>query len=142
MNKNKLKGFTLLELMIVVAIVSILATIAFPSYQSYVQKGNRADAISAMQAILDAQERFYLNNNTYTTDLDDPDPTIGLGFPNDAIALANYNIAAAACGSGLTTCVEITATAIGDQVADGNLIMNTQGRADRDDGAITSLTGR
>lgn len=63
------KGVTLMELMIAVAIVSILATIAVPSYQRYVMRAQRTDATAALLRIAAAQEKFYLNNNTYTNDL-------------------------------------------------------------------------
>ena len=62
------KGMTLIELMIAVAVVGILATIAYPSYQNQVRRSNRADAITALTAMANAQERFYLANNTYATD--------------------------------------------------------------------------
>ena len=48
-------GFTLIELMITVAIVGILAMVAYPSYQSYIRKGNRADGTSLLQAASLAQ---------------------------------------------------------------------------------------
>ncbi len=56
-------GFTLIELMIVVAIVGILAAIAYPSYQNSVQNSRRADAQSALTAFSNAMERYYTNNN-------------------------------------------------------------------------------
>lgn len=64
---NKQNGFTLIELMIVVAIIGVLSAIAFPSYQSYMKKSARADAKVGLSKLADKQERFYLQNNTYTT---------------------------------------------------------------------------
>ncbi len=64
MKKNN--GFTLIELMIVVAIIGVISAIAFPSYTSYMKKSARADAKVGMSKIADKQERFYLQNNTYT----------------------------------------------------------------------------
>ena len=58
-------GFTLIELMIVVAIVAILAAIAYPSYTSYVEKARRADAKSALLDASQRLERCYTQNNTY-----------------------------------------------------------------------------
>lgn len=59
-------GFTLLELMIVVAIVAVLAGIAYPSYQDSIRKARRADAKAALLEAAGRQERFYTENNQYT----------------------------------------------------------------------------
>ncbi|MDQ1119782.1 MULTISPECIES: type IV pilin protein [Pseudoxanthomonas] len=58
-------GFTLLELMIVVAVVAILAAIAFPSYQDYVRKARRAQAKADLLEYAQLAERFHTVNNTY-----------------------------------------------------------------------------
>lgn len=58
-------GFTLIEIMIVVAIVAILSAIAYPAYQDQVRKGRRADAMAQMLTLAQAYERFYTSNNTY-----------------------------------------------------------------------------
>ncbi len=63
--KNK-SGFTLVELMIVIAIIGILAAVGYPSYLNSVTKANRADAIEALLAEAGRMEVYYLNNNTYT----------------------------------------------------------------------------
>ncbi len=63
----KNKGFSLIELMIVLAIIGILSAIGYPSYDSYMKKSRRADGKIALQRMADRQERFYLQNNTYTT---------------------------------------------------------------------------
>lgn len=59
------KGFTLLELMITVAIVGILASVAYPAYTDYVKTAKRADAIKALLAEEARIEEYYLNNDTY-----------------------------------------------------------------------------
>ncbi len=59
---------TLIELMIVVVIVGILASIAVPSYRNYVLRAQRTDAKTALLRVAAAQEKFYLQNNTYASD--------------------------------------------------------------------------
>ena len=63
--RNKLKGFTLIELMITVVIVGILAAIAYPSYQNSVTRSRRADAQGALTQLNNAMERVFTQNNTY-----------------------------------------------------------------------------
>ncbi len=64
MKKNK--GFTLIELMIVIAIIGILAAVGYPSYVSHVKKANRADGIDSLVALSGRMEEFYLVNDSYT----------------------------------------------------------------------------
>ena len=61
------KGFTLIELMIVVAVIAILAAIAYPSYQEQVRRGRRADAKATLMELSQFMERHYTENNRYTT---------------------------------------------------------------------------
>ena len=61
------RGFTLIEVMIVVAIVAILATIALPSYQESVRKSRRADAVLALQRIQIEQEKFRAECSSYAS---------------------------------------------------------------------------
>lgn len=61
------RGFTLIELMVVVAIVGILASVAYPSFMSQVQKSRRSDAVAALSAFQQAQERWRANNPTYAS---------------------------------------------------------------------------
>jgi len=63
------RGFTLIEMMVVVAIVGILAAVAYPSYMNQARKGRRSDAVDAASRVMQAQERWRANNATYSTNL-------------------------------------------------------------------------
>jgi type IV pilus assembly protein PilE len=65
MLKSKPHGFTLLELMITVAVVAILATIAYPSYQSQLRKSRRTEGTAALLNLQIAEEKYFLVNNQY-----------------------------------------------------------------------------
>lgn len=69
--RKRMRGITLLELMIVVVIIGILAAIAYPSYRQHVQRAKRTEAMSALLRIATEQERYYLNTNEYAVKLAD-----------------------------------------------------------------------
>jgi len=73
--RKYMRGVTLMELMIVVVILGILTAIAYPSYRQYAAKAKRNEAKACLLQVATMEERFYLQNNTYTTDM------IALGFP-------------------------------------------------------------
>ena len=62
------RGITLMELMIVVVIVGIMAAIAYPNYRDFAARAKRNEAMDILLEIAQNQERFYLQNNTYTAD--------------------------------------------------------------------------
>ena len=66
---NQVKGFTLMELMIVVAIVGILATIAYPSYSEYIWRSNRTEAQRELVSLANLQEQLFVDQRAYTTDM-------------------------------------------------------------------------
>ena len=63
-------GFSLLELIIVIAIVSILAALAIPNYSNFITRSNRADAKGALLLIANAQEQYFLSNKSYASGIE------------------------------------------------------------------------
>lgn len=116
---KKTKGFTLIELMIVVAIIAILAAIAIPSYTEYVKKGRRVDAKDALSALQLAQEKYRGNNASYgTLDQLGLSATSTQGFYTIAITAASataYTATATATGvqASDTACPTLTVTQAG-----------------------------
>ncbi len=76
--RSRIAGTTLIELMIVVIVVGILASVAIPSYHRYSMRAHRTEAKSALLAVQLRQERFYLDNRTYTNNL------AALGLPEQS----------------------------------------------------------
>jgi len=113
--KPKSAGMTLIELMIVVAIVALLAAIAVPSYRQYVLRANRTEATTALLQLAAAQEKFYLQNNTYAGNaLLAVAPPAGLGL-SATTAGGRYTVAITAANA---AAFSATATAAGAQAAD------------------------
>jgi type IV pilus assembly protein PilE len=103
------QGVTLVELLIVVAIVGILGTIAVANYRGHVIRSNRAEATAALLRIQVAQEKYYLSRNTYANNV----ALLGLGSTTER-GLYTLQIADGANAAGYTA----QATAAGSQVSD------------------------
>ncbi len=87
MSRRKAAGFSLIELMIVVAIVAILAAVAYPSYQQHIIRNNRAAAQQYVLEVSSLQHQYILDNRSYATTL------AALGTTPDARVSVNYTIA-------------------------------------------------
>ena len=100
------KGFTLIELMIVVAIVGILAAIAYPSYQGYIERTNRADMMSEMQQIASRIEANKINYKRYdrvplsSIFSSNPATDGSISFPSSGTALYTVTIGTGIPGEG------------------------------------------
>lgn len=118
MRSSNQHGFTLMEMLIVVAIMGVLASIALPAYQNSVLRSSRADAKTELLQVASDQERYFSNFNTYVNDAT-PLNTPVVGGRNRTTQNGFYSISVAACGTGtIANCFVATATAQGDQADD------------------------
>ncbi|CAA0109372.1 Type II secretion system protein G [Zhongshania aliphaticivorans] len=110
------QGFSLLELMITVAIIGIVASIAYPSYQESVAKSRRSEAANALFTAAQALERYYSSNGRYTTTVGGS--TLPAVFPTSVPAngAAYYTIASTAAAANTYT---LKATRAGVMAGDG-----------------------
>ena len=101
MSRRVAKGFSLIELMIVVAIIAVLASLAYYNYSRYAFRARRADAREMLMRTAAAQERFFTNTNAYaisTADITNGPPQ-GLGLTATS-AGGNYTLTAASGNTG------------------------------------------
>ncbi len=93
---HTMRGITLIELLIVVVIIGIMGVIAYPSYRDFAARAKRNEAKAALLQIATNQERFYLQNNSYTCDM------TRLGFPAAAGVVTDsgtYTVDVTACNA-------------------------------------------
>jgi type IV pilus assembly protein PilE len=126
-SQSRANGFTLLELMIVAAIVAILAAIALPSYRGYVLRANRAQAKQFIGDVANREEQYLFDQRSYTTTIG----TGGLATAQPSETAGNYTFSVAITGNDCLGVAlpprgyAITATAVGAQASDGNLCLDS-----------------
>lgn len=128
--RNRTLGFTLIELMIAVAVVAILAAIALPNFLDSIRKSRRSEAFSAISAVQQAQERWRASNPQYADQLTASPPT-GLGLTSTTqngyytlsltnVTATSYEVVATAV-SGTTQANDGNCAKLGAQVTGGNV---------------------
>lgn len=123
MNRNR--GFTLIEMLIVVAIIAILAAIAVPSYQGHLRKGRRAQAESFLMEVTNAQQQYLLDARAYAPSL----TALGKVAPTDVSNFYDVQVAVATPPPSFTlTATPIATTA---QASDGTLTIDSTGAKTR-----------
>ena len=120
---QKNKGFTLIELMIAVAIVAIIATVAYPSYREQVRSSKRADAMADLMELSQFMERIFTENGTYQPGGSNPTLPFTQSPPSGG---ASYNLTISASSA---TTYTLRAAPTGSQSGDrcGNLTINHTG---------------
>lgn len=127
------KGFTLLELLVTVAIIGILAAIAIPSYSNYMQKSRRASAQAHLMDIAQRQQQYLLDARAYATSLSQ----LGISTPNDVSPYYNPITINAVNTPGSPPSFTVTAQPKADQVGDkcGTLSIDNLGTKTASTGA-------
>jgi len=126
-------GFTLIELMIVVAVIALIAMVAIPSYNSQIQKARRSDAQQLMMDAANKQQQYLLDARQYTTSL----TALNITKDDWTCVAANctnafYVVTIAADNTATPPEFTITATAQGNQLSDGNMTLNSVGSRTHD----------
>lgn len=117
------KGFTLIELMIVVVIIAVLAALAVPAFGRYAYRAHRVDGQELLLRIANAQERFYATNNHYGA-------LTEIGYDSPALSEKGYySVTSAPAAASTSQTFTVTATPVGAQLADvcGPLTINNAG---------------
>ncbi len=143
MTSSAQRGFTLLEILIVVAILGILTSIALPAYNESVLRGGRAEAKGELLQVAADQERYFSSFNTYITDATPMvTPTVAARTRTTQNAL--YVISVAAGGSGIGSSFVATATPQGDQTDDvcTTLTITNTGQRGATGGTVDECWGR
>lgn len=118
----KRNGFTLIELMITVAIIGILAAVALPAYTQYIIRGNRSAAQAQMMDIANRQQQFLLTNRAYAS----KQALIDSGFALPASVSSKYGYLVDV-GTGDVPSFLVTFSPTGSQESDGDLTINSEG---------------
>jgi len=126
--KRRIRAFTLIELMITVAIVAILGAVAYPSYTSFVVRSNRAATKAFMVAVANKEQQYILDARAYGEAADHAaiGTVLGLAVPTEVSKF--YNVSVANVG-GNTRTFQITAAPIAGQMnaGDGTLTLDNTG---------------
>jgi type IV pilus assembly protein PilE len=105
------QGFSLIELMIALAIVGILSAIAYPSFVSYIEKGRRSECRAGLLKSMQQEERYFTQRNTYVDFSSGTTTAVISAYSGENLARSACKIGAAACtGSTVVSCIELVAT--------------------------------
>ena len=123
--RQRASGFTLIELMVTVAIVGILAAIAYPSYINYLIRASRSAAQSFMMDVTNKEEQYLLDSRTYLPVSSNPGfSSLGLTVPTEVSSFYNLTVTSVTSSTYTVQAVPISGTR---QASDGPLGLTQAG---------------
>ena len=136
---TQVKGFSMIELMIVVVVLSVMASMFYPAFQQYVVRSRRAEAQAMLQRLMAQQERYYTQHNSYvafSARASDPEAALFTWWSGRSAPVSAYELEGKACeGELIADCVQLIATpgtsAVDAQFKDpacGTLILKSTGQ--------------
>lgn len=129
--RNRQRGITLIELMVVIVVVAVLASIATTSYRKYLIRTNRTEATTALLRIQAAQEKFFLQNNRYADDDElSGTPPSGLGIGATSTPGGFYRLSIENYDEDTGTTYTAVAAATGGQLQDSTQCQTLKIRQD------------
>ncbi|HSV53158.1 MAG TPA: type IV pilin protein [Burkholderiaceae bacterium] len=146
LDRHRGLGFTLIEVMIVVAVVAILSAVAYPSYVSHIAKGKRAECRGGLMQSLQQQERHFTQYNAYATFTEASTTARTKAFSGETLATSACRLQAVACTAPSNTdtarCIELRAAPVRADSGITYLYVDSEGNKGCDVGGSRTSTNK
>lgn len=146
LNRRRHRGFTLIEVMITVAVIAILSAIAYPSYLSQIAKGRRAECRSGIMQSMQQQERYFTQYNTYATFAQGSASAATKSYSGESLSSSACQLRAIECTAAsnppIGRCVEVRAVPVKPDSSINYLYVDSEGNKGCDYGGTRTTSNK